>query len=488
MCWALLRPNHATGVGEPSTSFSLDERTRPGRKPVSVARLSGMKEKAPPNQDGTIREIAEAVRDRGGRALLVGGSVRDRLLERTPRDIDMEVLGLDLSELESILQRFGRTHRVGRDFQILKLAELDVDFSVAERPDLDFEEAARRRDLTINSMAMDPLRNELLDPHSGRFDLEAGLLRATDRERFGEDPLRALRVMRMAAELEMSIDPELMDLCREQDLESVASERVFSEFSRLLEKTRSPSVGLAFLEESGLLRFFPELDCLRGVPQDPEWHPEGDVWTHTLLSVDQAANMRQANEEDRPLMWAALCHDLGKPERTRVESGRVRSLGHDVEGSEQSQQLLGRLQAPSLLIEQVAVLVRHHLAPALYVAQEAGPKGYRRLARRLANGHVSLHLLERLARADHFGRTTKDARTRSFPAGSEFLEKAKAFSVDKGPLPDAVQGRDLIARGLHPGRKFGEILDRCRAIQDESGESDPEIILDQVLPLDSPGS
>ena len=443
-----------------------------------------MKEEVPGNQDETIRRIAETVRNAGGRALLVGGSVRDGLLGRIPRDIDIEVLGLDLDQLRSILEGFGRTHRVGRDFQILKVHSLDVDFSVPESPDLDFEEAARRRDLTINSMAMDPLSQQILDPHSGRADLEDGLLRATDSARFGEDPLRALRVMRLTSELDMRVDPELLRLCKEQDLDAVAPERIFSEFSRTLEKTHRPSRGLAFLEESRLLRFFPELDRLRGVPQDPEWHPEGDVWTHTLLSVDQAALMRQANEEDRPLMWAALCHDLGKADRTRIEGGRVRSLGHDTEGSESSRIFLSRLQAPSLLIEQVSLLVRHHLAPALYVAQEAGPRGYRRLARRLAKGQISLELLEQLARADHFGRTTEDARNRSFPAGVEFLQKAAAFSVNKGPEPDVVQGRHLIARGLHPGRDFGEILDQCRAIQDESGEKNPDTILDQVLPPD----
>ena len=447
-----------------------------------------MTEEVSPTEQDTIRSIAEAALDAGGRALVVGGSVRDGLLGRTSRDVDVEVLGLDLNQLESILERFGRTYRVGRDFQVLKLKSMDVDFSVPESPDLSFEDAARRRDLTINSMAMDPISQEILDPHSGRADLEEGRLRATDLQRFGEDPLRALRVMRLTSELDMEIDPALMELCGEQDLESVAPERVFSEFSRLLEKTHRPSKGLAFLEESGLLRFFPELDRLRGVPQDPEWHPEGDVWTHTLLSVDQAAQIRQANEEDRPLMWAALCHDLGKAERTRLEAGRVRSLGHDTEGSELSRKFLTRLQASSLLIEQVSLLVRHHLAPALYVAQEAGPRGYRRLARRLAQGHVNLHLLERLARADHFGRTTEDARARSFPAGREFLEKAESFSVDKGPMPDVVQGRHLIARGLHPGRKFGEILDQCRAIQDESGERNPDTILDQVLSPDLPAS
>ena len=194
-----------------------------------------MTEEVSPTEQDTIRSIAEAALDAGGRALVVGGSVRDGLLGRTSRDVDVEVLGLDLNQLESILERFGRTYRVGRDFQVLKLKSMDVDFSVPESPDLSFEDAARRRDLTINSMAMDPISQEILDPHSGRADLEEGRLRATDLQRFGEDPLRALRVMRLTSELDMEIDPALMELCGEQDLESVAPERVFSEFSRLLD-------------------------------------------------------------------------------------------------------------------------------------------------------------------------------------------------------------------------------------------------------------
>ena len=433
------------------------------------------------DQQNTIRLIAESVQDAGGRALLVGGSVRDDFLQRSPRDIDIEVLGLDLNELEAILQRFGRCHRVGRDFQVIKLSSLEIDFSVAENPDFDFAQAARRRDLTINSMAIDPLSQELLDPHSGRSDLAQGILRATDTERFGEDPLRALRVMRMAAEFQMEVHPDLMRLCREQTLAEVAPERIFSEFSRLLLFAPQPSIGLSFLEKSNLLHFFPELNALQNVPQDPRWHPEGDVWVHTLMCVDRAAEMRREDSQDKPLMWAALCHDLGKPERTQTEEGQIRSLGHDIKGSEISEGFLGRLQAPSILIGQVSALVQHHLAPALYVAQEAGPRGYRRLARRLGAASVSLDLLERLARADNFGRTTPEAKARVFPAGKAFLEKAEAYSVAQSPLVDTVHGRHLIARGLQPGREFGEILDQCRIVQDENGETDPDVILDQVL-------
>lgn len=434
-----------------------------------------------------IRRTALAVRAAGGRALLVGGSVRDRLLERTERDLDLEVLGLDLETLESILAEFGRVHRVGRNFEVLKVSGIDIDFSVAERADFDFAQAAKRRDLTINSMALDPLTDELLDPYSGQTDLEQGILRATDPSRFGDDPLRALRVARLAAELEMQPEQALVRLCEEQDLAMVPPERIFAELSKLLLDAPCPSRGLKCLEETRVLRFLPELDALRETPQDPEWHPEGDVWTHTTLSMDCAAKMRQGDPGDLPLMWGVLCHDLGKPASTKRERGRIRSLGHDRKGEEISRQFLSRLRAPAALSEQVAALVRHHLAPAVYVAEEAGPRGYRRLARRLDRSGVNLSLLERVARADHLGRNTADAQEGVFPAGEIFLQRAVAASVDHRPVPDAVQGRHLIARGLQPGREFGEILERCRSLQDEGNETDPEVILNQILGRESTG-
>ncbi|MFP6638675.1 MAG: hypothetical protein VCC04_00420, partial [Myxococcota bacterium] len=179
-----------------------------------------------------------------------------------------------------------------------------------------------------------------------------------------------------------------------------------------------------------------------------------------------------------------LCHDLGKPGSTQHEGDRIRSLGHDRRGEEISQNFLSRLRAATALTQQIAALVRHHLAPALYVAEGAGPRGYRRLARRLARSGVSLALLERVARADHLGRTTADANEGTFAAGESFLSRAAEFSVDRRPPPDRVHGRHLVARGLQPGKEFGEILERCRALQDEGEETDPEVILDRVLAAD----
>ncbi len=438
--------------------------------------------------DDRIRDIARAMRDAGGRALLVGGSVRDGLRGQPSDDTDVEVLGLDLDAVEAIVARFGHTVRAGRAHPVVMLKGLDVDFSAAMvdgRPTRDFAQAALRRDLTINAMARDPLDDTLIDPHGGRADLAAARLRATDPTRFGEDPLRALRVARFIGTLGMQPDAELTLLCGAQDLRDVPGERLFEELRKLLLNAARPSTGLAFLKESGLIAYFPEFVPLADTPQDPEWHPEGDVWTHTLMAIDAAAELRDGGESDLALMFGVLCHDLGKPLTTVVdppsEGGRIRSPGHDHLGVAPTLGLLGRLRASTKLTQCVAVLVETHLAPALYIKNGAGPKGYRRLARKLEAAGANVELLVRVARADHFGRTTPEALARAFPDGDRFLAEARALMVERGALRDVVQGRHLVARGLAPGPTFGTILERCRAIQDETGAVDADEILERAL-------
>jgi len=444
-----------------------------------------------------VREIAERVAAVGGRALIVGGFVRDRLLGLDPKDVDVEVHGLELVALQRVLERFGAVSSVGRAFGVLRVSGLDVDFSLPRRdsksgaghrgfqivvdPHLGYPEAARRRDLRVNSMALDPLSGELLDPHGGREDLESGRLRATDPVHFPEDPLRGVRVAQMMARFELEPDDELITLCRELDLSELSGERIFEEFRKLLQKGVRPSLGLRGLQEFGYLRFFPELEALVDVPQDPEWHPEGDVWVHTLMVVDEAARLRDAGEDDLTLMFGALCHDFGKPETTVRERGRVRSPAHDVAGVPHTQRFLERMKAPHALIERVSALVEHHLAPALFIKNEAGARGYRRLARALGSVDVSLELLLRVAKADHLGRTTEEALARRFDSGDRFLERARELTLEREAPKDVVLGRHLIARGMQPGVAFGSILARCRDVQDETGWTDPERILARVL-------
>jgi len=450
------------------------------------------------------------MRAAGGRAIIVGGEVRDRLLDVAGgqnlascsgrdggTDTDIELFGIDEASATRVLAQFGRVMPVGRAFGVLRVAGLDIDFSLPRvssagagvrgdlrqaDPDLDFASAARRRDLTINAMGLDPLSEEILDPLGGREDLQHHRLRAADAALFGEDPLRGLRVARFAARFEMSADDELKALCAQLDLGAVAPERIFDEWRKLLRQARVPSLAMEFLADSGLLRAFPELQALVGVPQDARFHPEGDVWVHTLMVLDVASSLRVGDVSDEALMFAALCHDLGKPRTTVCEEGsdRIRATAHEVVGAGITRKFLAAMRAPRDLNRCVAALVRDHLAPAQFPAQGAGRAAYRRLARRLHSGGANIHLLERVARADQWGRTTTEAQARLFAAGDEFLRRAATFQVRDDAPADAVQGRHLLARGHQPGPEFSNLLKRCRELQDETGLDDAGAILDRL--------
>ncbi|MFP8880139.1 MAG: HD domain-containing protein, partial [Myxococcota bacterium] len=403
---------------------------------------------------GRLRSIARAVADAGGTAFLVGGAVRDGLWGDSVKDLDVEVFGLEFDRLHSVLGRFGDVIEIGHSFGVLAIRGLAIDFSLPRRdnkvapghkgfdiefdPTLSFDRAARRRDLTINSMGIDLATGELSDPYGGRIDLERRRLQATDALLFPEDPLRGLRVAQFAARFCMAPTPELVALCAQLDLSELPAERIGEEFRKLLCKGREPSRGLSFLAEAELLRFFPELAALVGVPQDAEWHPEGDVWIHTLMAIDRAAELRTGNaDKDELLMFGALCHDLGKPATTEKIDGRIRSRGHDKQAVEPTRALLARLAVGRALTDRVAAVVEHHLAPALFTnlytkqptKNEAGARGYRKLARRLGEVDVSMRDLELVARSDHLGRTTPEAIRGEFPAGDAFLARAEQLAV-----------------------------------------------------------
>jgi tRNA nucleotidyltransferase (CCA-adding enzyme) len=329
-------------------------------------------------------------------------------------------------------------------------------------------------------MGFDLASGEILDPHGGQKDLIRKTLRATDARYFSEDPLRGLRVAQVAARFLMTPDAELVRLCSGLDLSELPAERIFEEFRKLLIQGEKPSSGLDFLHRTKLLGFFPELNDLVGTVQDPVQHPEGSVWIHTLMVVDEAAFLRDGGDADEALMFAALCHDLGK-QADAGDDGRVRSISHETEGADLAENFLKKLRAPFELTEAVRTLVRYHMAPPLLVDGGAKPGAYRRLSRKLEAAGVRMETLARLNRADHLGRNTPEAKRREYPAGDRFMEIVRELKVLEQAPRDVVMGRHLIARGLQPGAHFSGILNRCREVQDETGWKDPERILQAVM-------
>jgi tRNA nucleotidyltransferase (CCA-adding enzyme) len=444
-----------------------------------------------------VAAIATGVRDAGGRALVVGGWVRDRLLNanpssrvadpgfRTPdpgprlsapKDIDMEVFGIPVEALPGLLAAFGRVEAVGQSFPVYKAISADgvtIDVAVPRReskqgrghkgfevhgdPFMSLEEAARRRDFTINAISWDPLTDEYVDPVDGRADLERGVLRAVDSRTFADDSLRALRAIQFAARFEFTLDEETASLCRYIRLDDLPAERIRGEVEKLLLESSRPSVGFRLARELGIIeQVFPEMSPLIGCEQEPEWHPEGDVWIHTLLVIDRARELN--GDLDRPrlltVMLGAVCHDLGKPATTAFIDGRIRSLDHEEAGVEPTVSLLDRLNVHTIdgfdVRRHVVGLVAHHLKPGmLFKAANVGDGAFRRLAQK-----VDLELLARLARADCLGRSG----TFDCSAMDWFVARARSLGVEhRAPAP-LLLGRHLLELGVTPGPRVGEIL------------------------------
>ncbi len=428
-----------------------------------------------PTLAGALRTIEQLVRRAGGRTWLVGGSVRDLLLSRQPRDLDLEVTGLPPGQVHALLTEHFSVQFVGKMFAVFKLQGLPVDVSIPSRmrtddtslpgllrqadPAMPIDEALARRDFTINAMAWDPDTMELRDPLNGRGDLDTRILRHASNQ-FAEDPLRVLRGMQLTARYELTVSPETVALCQTLSQEGQPSERLWEEWKKLLLQSRKPSLGLQFLRHCNWLRFYPELAALEGCPQDPIWHPEGDVWIHTLHCLDWFAAERTGDEpDDLAVGLGILCHDFGKPATTREDNGHVISRGHESEGAGPTKRFLERLTNQHDLIDAVIPLVLCHLRPRALHDANASDSAVRRLARQVQR----IDRLVRVARADHAGRPPKQFD--GFPAGEWLLARARQLEVDRQTPPPIIMGRHLLELGIQPGPDMGRLVDDCYEAQ-----------------------
>jgi tRNA nucleotidyltransferase (CCA-adding enzyme) len=437
------------------------------------------------NLPSKVVKLAELIKLNGGRAMLVGGCVRDELMSLTPKDFDIEVYGIESHKLKEILSQFGRVDTVGESFTVYKIGQ-DLDVSLPRRERkvarghkgfvvegdalMSFEEAAQRRDFTINAMMKDVLTGEIIDIYGGQADLKLNKIKHIADETFVEDSLRVLRAAQFAARFEFEIDERTIALCRSIDLTDLPKERIWGELEKLLLKSNKPSLGLSYFYDLNIAaQLFPELTALVGVPQQVEWHPEGDVDIHTLMVVDEARKLI----DDLPypkqvtVMLGALCHDFGKPSTTRFFDEKWRSHGHDEAGVEPTISFLDKLGIFTLdgydVREQVIQLVRYHLTPGMFYKNKPGNGAFRRLARK-----VEPDLLYRVAKADALGRNPEwIPKEKWFKAEAQewFLEQVQELNVEiKAPEP-LLLGRHLIELGLPPSKQFGEILKAVYELQ-----------------------
>ncbi len=440
-----------------------------------------------------LKTISKTLQAKNAKAIIVGGCVRDHFLELPIKDYDVEVYGLEkMEELEEVLTLYGSVNLVGKSFGVLKFnyegEEYDFSFPRTESKvgvghrgfdvevdgTLSYKKAAMRRDFTINALGYEIETQQFLDPFGGQDDMQAKVLRHIDDATFIEDPMRVYRAVQFCARFGYALAEETFVLCQkmvaEGMLDELAKERVYTEWQKLLLKSPKPSVGFELMRELGITkRYFPELHALIDIPQSPKWHPEGDVWIHTMMTLDamqeeleiRSEELEMTDKQKLKFLFAILCHDLGKATHTSIDDeGNIRAIGHEEAGIEPTKSLLYRLTDEHDFIDALLPLVEHHLKPSQFYHGKAKAAAFRRLATK-----VNIEELVVVAKADFLGCTTKEAKEGIYHAGEWMLEKARGLKVESKPLVPLLQGRDLIALGLEPSPRFKEILDEVYAQQ-----------------------
>lgn len=431
----------------------------------------------------SLKQIVSRVVVAGGRALLVGGAVRDFISTGdAPKDFDVEIHGLSVDTVKALLSESGDVKAVGESFGVLKLTDADrneFDFSLPRREskqgkghkgfivELDEtmtpKEAAARRDFTINSMMFDLATGELDDPFDGRKDLAAGILRHTS-EAFADDPLRPLRAMQFAGRFGFTVAPETCELAKTlvKEFHTLSVERVWGEWHKWATKSRFPSKGIQALVDMGWDVLFPEIAVLKGLEQDEQWHPEGNVLNHTMHTVDAALEIADRDgligDERAVALFGALCHDFGKDTTTSVnEEGRIISHGHDRAGVPIAEAFMTRIGAPNAFVVAVPVLVGEHM---VHVSGNLCAKGVRRLADRI-DGKTTIEMLDRIIEADHCGRPPLP---KAHPV-PELMQLARELAVERSKPQPILMGRHLIGLGMKPGHEFGRLLKAAYELQ-----------------------
>ena len=445
-----------------------------------------------------LEKVLKTLQENGIKTILVGGCIRDFFLNKPLKDYDIELFGCnDIIKIQTLLSQFGKVKLVGKSFGVFKLQinafEFDfalprtekkvgkgyTGFEVQSDAFLSFETACLRRDFTLNSMGYDFCTHTFLDPNAGLEDLNNKILRHNKDESFIEDPLRVYRAVQLCARFDLQLHTKTLILCqkmvKEGLLEELSHHRIFEEFKKLLLQAVHPSKGFELLKTLGILAYYPELEALIGCVQEYEYHPEGDVWVHTLMAIDEMAQLKTNDSfRDLYLMLSVLCHDFGKPATTQYANGKIISHKHEKEGVEPTLRFLNRLTYDKKLIEKVIPLVENHLAPFQLYRDDSSKKAIKRLAKR-----VNIEDLCLVAKADCKGRAIKN-KTQCDEAVQWLLTQAQELEVHNRALQPLVMGRDLIALGLKPNKMFKTILDFAYELQLENEEFNKETILNHI--------
>ena len=449
-----------------------------------------------------LEDILKDLQKIGATPILVGGCVRDYFLNIPVKDYDVEIFGIDcIQTIEKSLQKFGSVKLVGKSFGVLtlrvnkydfdfalprtetKIGLSHQDFEVITNASLSFKEAAIRRDFTINAIGYDFFKEEFIDPFDGIEDLRTKTIKHINDKTFIEDSLRVYRAVAFASRFNFKIEEKTKELCKQivlkNELKYLPKERVYEEFKKLFLKSSKPSIGFELMREIGILKYFSELQALINCIQEPEYHPEGDVWVHTMMALDEMARiLKEENIEndykELYLFYSILCHDFGKPFCTEEINGKITSHKHESLGIEPTISFLSKITNEKKFIEIVCSLVKNHLAPFQLYKTESSLKAVKRLSLK-----VNIEDLCLVCLADCLGRTIQD-KEKCPKATSWLLTKAKELDIHNEPIKPIIQGRDLIKLGFKPSNKFKEILEFAFDLQlDEHLEK--EIIIKKII-------
>lgn len=440
-----------------------------------------------------LREIAKNHYE----GIAIGGCVRDKFMEIDPKDIDIEVHGCTIDELDAILSKMGKVDAVGKSFGILKFKKdnIEFDFSVPRKENrigighkgfevvfetMSKKEAALRRDFTFNAMGFDPLTNTLYDFFNGLEDLKNGIIRHTS-DKFKEDSLRILRGLQFQSRMGFKVAPETFEIMREMasELFDLPKERLSEEFMKWAIKGKHPDMIFDFLRNSGAMSLIPELGLLKDTEQDIFWHPEGNAETHTAWVLKRMLNICERENikgDDRAVfIFAALLHDIAKPQTTekifneKHQRFCVTSHRHDTEGAKMTENILNRIGIKPIIIEKVVKLVKFHLAhTSLFSIDNLKSKksALLKLSKNLHPATISDVLL--LIEADTLGRGEIDEKRIADLKNEikEIKDLADSLHVSTNQRKSILMGRHLIEIGMKPNAKFGEILRAADEAQD----------------------
>lgn len=419
------------------------------------------------NKDEIVaHNLAALVQQAGGIAYYVGGYVRDKILGTVSKDIDIEIHELNDDKLYEILKELGEPINIGNSFGIYTLRHHNIDISLPRKEDnngrgkkdiaqyvdpfIGTKKAAMRRDLTINALMENILTGEIVDHFNGVGDIKNGIIRHVDTTTFSEDPLRVLRVAQFSARFNFSIAEETIQVSKRLNLNNIPKERIFIELEKALLKARHPSLFFETLRDMEQLdEYFPEVKNLIGVKQDPVHHPEGDVWNHTMLVLDAAAEVRETAQYPMGLMMAALCHDFGKVLTTEIIEGKIHSYGHESAGIDIAQTFIERISNTAKLKEYVLNLIKLHMKPIQMATQKASSKSMCKMF----DEAISYNDLILLSKIDCCSRP----KTENYEDIEKYLNDNLLIYLNRISLPQ-VSGKDLVNAGFAPDKDFHEAL------------------------------